>query len=389
MSGITYYKLSKDIYPGDTTKGCGLTGPEIDENFHFLRGYGIKDGELNPDNGIIALYRLNGEKIEIEGLAEFLSGITADVSLDESYFDPINGTLHMFVNGVEECAISGFTSCSDINVDCTLEGDGSKENPLKIAKEFVDGIHSEIKEAIDVEKNAREEADKSIDSELKDIISGVARDLHTQIRNTKNELNSAIEDEAAERKNAVSGLSVAISTVNTEISAITDSISELGEKVADVALTKNVAISENSPLYQFISGIWEDNVIPSGTTFTEFVEKLCSSDTRMIYYIDTPLSDIDDVVENFDDLKSAAAISDVSVSFKGTMGAHIIGIALPKPHNLLSAISTQNGFTQRITDKFFINPARDVISEGIVYTLYYYKINVGLRSSDNFTITLS
>ena len=47
MSGVTYYKLSENIYPGDTTKGCGLTGPEIDGNFHFLRGYDIKTGDLS------------------------------------------------------------------------------------------------------------------------------------------------------------------------------------------------------------------------------------------------------------------------------------------------------------------------------------------------------
>ena len=384
MSGITYYKLSNDIYPGDTTKGCGLTGPEIDANFYFLRGYDIKSGDLNPENGVITFYRLNGEEIKIEGLAELLSGITADVSLDESYFDPTNGTLHMFVNGVEECAISGFTSCSDINVDCTLEGDGSKESPLKIAKEFVDGIHSEIKEAIGVEKNAREEADKSIDSELKDIISGVARDLHTQIRNTKNELNSAIEDEAAERKNAVSGLSVAISTVNTEISAITDSISELGEKVADVALTKNVAISENSPLYQFISGIWEDNVIPSGTTFTEFVEKLCSSDTRMIYYIDTDKLDIDDAISDSNAWHRADVASGTTAIF-GKTGDKIIGIALPKPHVPTEIIATQFG-NHNITAKFFKDLPREVVLENVVYSLYYNRINVGLGSNETYNV---
>lgn len=586
MSGITYYKLSKDIYPGDTTKGCGLTGPEIDANFHFLRGYDIKSGDLNPENGVITLYRLNGDKIEIEGLAELLSGLT-DFNLDESYYDPSEGVLHLFVNGEEQSAITGFFTHADIHVDCTLEGDGSEDNQLRIAKKFVEGIDAEIAEAVNKEREERQEADSNLDkkieeetnrateseralaeafgqalnaeaqerqqadenlsqriteeigsrealgealddeierakgkeqelqdainsekeraeaaenaekaraeekeselqskieaeaeraksaesgltqeiatekqrateaegnlqheieseknratekeNELDDKINNVKEDLQSAVSSLTDEIASAVTDlkeeidaERSERESAVTDLTQAISDakeelysaiteekseresqieeikediaeldsafteslseINSEISAITDSISELEEKVADVTLTEDIVISESSPLYPFISGVWEDNIIPSGTTFTEFVKTLCSADTRMIYYIDTPLSDIDDVVENFDDLKSATTISDVSVSFRGTMGAHIIGIALPKPHNLLSAISTQNGFAQRITDKFFVNPTRDVISEGIVYTLYYYKINVGLRSSDNFTITLS
>ena len=58
MSGITYYKLSEHLYPGDATKDCGLTGAEIDANFHFLRGYDILSGKLLED-GTIVLTRLD------------------------------------------------------------------------------------------------------------------------------------------------------------------------------------------------------------------------------------------------------------------------------------------------------------------------------------------
>ena len=596
MSGITYYKLSKDIYPGDTTKGCGLTGPEIDANFHFLRGYDIKSGDLNPENGVITLYRLNGEKIEIEGLAELLSGLT-DFNLDESYYDPSDGTLHLFVNGAEQSAITGFFTYADIHTDCTLEGDGSEENPLKIAKEFIEGIDAEIKEAVDKEKEERQEADSNLnekieeetnrateseralaeafgqalnaevqerqqaddnlnqriteeigsrealgealdaeierakgkeqelqeainsekeraeaaenaekaraeekeselqskieaeterakdaesglteeiatekqrateaegnlqqeieseknratekENELDDKINGVKEDLQnavssltdeiasavssltdeiasavtdlkeeidterseresavtdlTQaISDTKEELYSAITEEKEERENQIeeikediaeldSAFTESLSEISSEISAITDSINELEEKVEDVTLTEDVVISESSPLYPFISGIWEDNIIPSGTTFTEFVKTLCSGDTRMIYYIDTPLSDIDDVVANFGSMATAITYTN-TVTITGTSNNHIVGIALPKPHSPSKIMLTQSGLEQDATGKFFANVPREIVYNGISYTLYYYKVSVGFRSTLRFDVTIA
>ena len=44
QSGITYFMLDTNIYRGDYTKKCSLTGGEIDRNFNFLRGMDIVDG---------------------------------------------------------------------------------------------------------------------------------------------------------------------------------------------------------------------------------------------------------------------------------------------------------------------------------------------------------
>ena len=583
MSGVTYYKLSKDIYPGDTTKGCGLTGPEIDANFHFLRGYDIKSGDLNPENGVITLYRLNGEKIEIEGLAELLSGLT-DFNLDESYYDPSDGTLHLFVNGVEQSAITGFFTYADIHTDCTLEGDGSENSPLKIAKEFVEGIDDEIKEAVDKEKEERQEADSNLnekieeetnrateseralaeafgqalnaeaqerqqadenlsqriteeigsrealgealdteieranskeqelqeainsekeraeaaenaekaraeekeselqskieaeterakgaesglteeiatekqrateaegnlqqeieseknratekENELDDKINNVKEDLQTAVSSLTDEIASAVTDlkeeidaERSERESAVTDLTQAISDakeelssaiteekseresqieeikediaeldsafteslseISSEISAITDSINELEKKVTDVTLTKDVVISESSPLYPFISGIWPDNIINEGTTFTDFVEKLCSEDIRMIYYIDTPLSDIDDAVETFDSIKKTPTGTGATY-ITATEGSHIVGVALPKPHVLVNVVATV--MNKRIIDKFYANSPREFSSNDIVYTLYYYRIPAGQQGNDLLSITIA
>ena len=85
MSGVTYYKLYNDIYPGDVTKGCGLTGPEIDGNFYFLRGMDITSAEVDVDLDEIVLTRLNSEKIIISGLSEYIKSIVgSDISFDGS-----------------------------------------------------------------------------------------------------------------------------------------------------------------------------------------------------------------------------------------------------------------------------------------------------------------
>lgn len=385
--GIIYYKLATDLYPGDITKECGLSGAEIDGNFHFLRGMDIEHVELDEEENSILLTRFNGEVLKITGLDEYIKQLVGcDFDLSGTTYDAEDGILYLIVNG-EEYPVDGFFTHENIHTDCSIIGTGTEDDPFMVNPDIVSGISEDLNERL--EELSNELRAETIERKAADVVLTEKISAETQERRTKdNELSSAVTTEKAAREEAVNTLTEQITQETNERQ---EAIEELKQEIKskDAIIIEDVVISESSPLYLFISGIWEDNVIPSGTTFTEFVKKLCSEDTRMIYYIDTPLSDIDDVVENFDDLKSATTISDVSVSFKGTMGAHIIGIALPKPHNLLSAVSTQNGFTQRITDKFFVNPTRDVISEGIVYTLYYYKINVGLRSSDNFTITLS
>ena len=379
MSGITYYKRSEDIYPGDVTKGCGLTGVEIDANFHFLRGYDILSGVLKED-GTIVLRRLNEDEVTITGLSEYISdyisGSTFDeVNLDGTYYDTKEGILHLIVNGKEfESGITGFFTLADIHTDCTISGDGTDESPFRIAEDIIEGI-SDLEDGLAEEKEERQDAVSSLNQKInnettraKSIEGGIIESVNDEVNramDAESSLGSAIESEAEERRSAIEELK-----------------EEIKEK--DAVITEDVTISENSPLYPFISNIWENNVIPSGTTFTEFVKKLCADDTRMIYYVHTQLSDIDEVIANFDSLKCLPTGSGVTY-IEGSSNDHIIGIALPKPHTLTKVSSTQFG-NQVITDKFSKNPPRDVVSEGVVYTLYYYKWNVGLGSNDSYII---
>ena len=202
MSGVIYYKLAEKLYPGDSTKGCGLTGPEIDGNFNFLRGYDIESGRLDPETGIITLVRLNGEEITIDGLSDILSGLTT-FDLEGSHYDPSDGTLYLVVNGQEQSGITGFFTHKDIHVDCSLEGNGSEENPLKISEEFIDGIDKEIEDAVSEEREAREEACRalaeaiSIEAENRaDADEGLVRAINAET-NERREVDNELAREIA------------------------------------------------------------------------------------------------------------------------------------------------------------------------------------------------
>lgn len=165
-TGVTYYKLENG-YPGDVTKGCGLSGSEIDKNFHFLRGYDIKDGELS--NGKIVLKRVSGDEIVIDGLNEFVAGVADDrkvnVTVDESgsYFDKDRFELHIALNyalsgetgTTEDFVISGFRIEHDkIYVGEGLYGTGEIDNPLRTNPVHDTGFYKSVKEFIDFSANS-------------------------------------------------------------------------------------------------------------------------------------------------------------------------------------------------------------------------------------------
>lgn len=65
MNGIKYFKLLNPKYGDDSTKGCALTGAEIDGNFNFLRGYDVQDVKL-VDGTVLRVERVNGDVISID-----------------------------------------------------------------------------------------------------------------------------------------------------------------------------------------------------------------------------------------------------------------------------------------------------------------------------------
>ena len=64
QTGIYYFKLDPEhfLYKGegeDEQRLCGLTGAEIDSNFHFLSGMDIKDVKIADSGSTIVITRVN------------------------------------------------------------------------------------------------------------------------------------------------------------------------------------------------------------------------------------------------------------------------------------------------------------------------------------------
>ena len=152
-TGVTYYKLEKG-YPGDITKGCGLTGSEIDKNFHFLRGYDIRDAVVEED-GKIVFTRVNGDEMVVTGLHEFVESIEdAKINEELSYFDKDRYELHIVLSYSDgtnaDFVIDGFRLERDkIYVGPGLFGDGGIDNPLHLNPVYETGFFRPVKEFLD------------------------------------------------------------------------------------------------------------------------------------------------------------------------------------------------------------------------------------------------
>ena len=139
INGIKYFKLQSN-YPGDYTKNCGLLGQEIDENFYFLRSNDIDNMSVN--NGILTLTRVDGDTL------------TADISMPYTFkFDEKTGKLIITDGNGDVQVLEGFVvEGKDVRVasDATLNGDGTKGNPLRISELEKTGTYAPANEFLDM-----------------------------------------------------------------------------------------------------------------------------------------------------------------------------------------------------------------------------------------------
>lgn len=162
LSGVTYYKLEKR-YEGDVTKNCGLTGAEIDANFHFLRGRDIKSIELTEE-GVLEIALLDGTVLKVDNFKDYISSAVTqseiNPTLSGSTYDKENGILSLILND-EEYEIGGFLTKNDIGIYVTrgLKGNGSECNPIRIPGVEDTGVFAPVDKYIEgpVEEN---DADK-------------------------------------------------------------------------------------------------------------------------------------------------------------------------------------------------------------------------------------
>ncbi len=139
INGIKYFKLQSN-YPGDYTKNCGLLGTEIDENFYFLRSNDIDSMSVN--NGILTLTRVDGDTL------------SADISMPYTFnFDKKTGKLIITDGNGDVQVLEGFVvEGNDVRVatDATLNGDGTKGNPLRISELEKTGTYAPANEFLDM-----------------------------------------------------------------------------------------------------------------------------------------------------------------------------------------------------------------------------------------------
>lgn len=140
-NGLYYYKLDAETngYSGDITKNCGLRGEEIDSNFNFLRGNDIESVAFDDDGNMsIALY--NGETLTAQK--------TETPEYDFSY-DSKRDILSITSPNGNTTELKGFQIKTDTFHDYTMEGSGTRENPIKIANTFKTGRYRSAIKLID------------------------------------------------------------------------------------------------------------------------------------------------------------------------------------------------------------------------------------------------
>lgn len=141
--GVIYYKLdSQNLYDGDMTKNCGLTGNEIDGNFHFLRGHDIKSFGVSDDKSELIISRFNGEELAINVHKE-LKGY-------EFAYDKANGVLSITSPDGSLFDLKGFLTERIFHVygDSTIDGDGTRYNPISVSPLAKTGTYAPAKKII-------------------------------------------------------------------------------------------------------------------------------------------------------------------------------------------------------------------------------------------------
>lgn len=126
VNGVKYFKLVSP-YAGDYTKNCGLLANEIDENFFFLRGYDIKNMDIDDERNLV-LHRVNGEKLVVN--------IEQNIEYPSFEFDKEEGKIIVtYPDGSVEI-LDGFMvegQSYRVATDYTIKGDGRISNPLRLS----------------------------------------------------------------------------------------------------------------------------------------------------------------------------------------------------------------------------------------------------------------
>ena len=145
VEGVTYFKL-KSEFEGDYTKHCGLLGEEIDENFYFLRGYDIESLEFDDKKNLI-IQRVDKDYPPIViNMEDSIEHPTFD-------FDKEKGTITVtYPDGTIKIMDGFFVEGRDVRIatDSTLNGNGTRFNPMRLAEVETTGTFAPADEYFDL-----------------------------------------------------------------------------------------------------------------------------------------------------------------------------------------------------------------------------------------------
>ena len=270
LSGITYYSLESP-YSGDTTKNCGLTAKEIDDNFFFLRGNEIIDFSWDDEEHKFILTKLNGKVIETDAVDAYISQSV-------------------------EIIVSSLTESID-QIKCDLSGmaesiEGIYEQIDQKFAEFESGL-TEYKQIIEFEMDRREE-------ELITLFnSGLTRvsELLQTVMETASHNSELIESLSSSTSNAISTLRQEIENQDLELNQkIQQTKSDLQRQITGVDDRLSSAITDNSCRIDDIENTLE-NMSGGMSGQTELIESLSSSTSNAISTLRQEIENLDSTIE--------------------------------------------------------------------------------------------
>ena len=352
QSGITYFMLDTNIYRGDYTKNCSLTGGEIDKNFNFLRGMDIIGGYFDENNGL-HLINLGGEDIgPITGLT--FEEPVLNIDFSGTSYDGETGVLNLCVNG-ETIQLEGFNTCDCeelkkeiYEMGCQVENheivisgltedfesfketldnitSDSKLNSAAIAKAIValtneneklgkqvttnmDNI-KELGKRIEKEEKDRKDEDVHLNNEinnLKDkdtVIHGKIDNLSTDVEGIKGNVGN-IQDNIGSIKGD-------IGNIKTNIFENSEKIEDLDRKIGEeIDKERERAIERETELSKDITKIKDETLADVSDKLKEQDESISKIDKQVNIVLDKTQQALDKTQETFDKL-TEHAITDI------------------------------------------------------------------------------
>ena len=247
QSGITYFMLDTNIYRGDYTKNCSLTGGEIDKNFNFLRGMDIIGGYFDENNGL-HLINLGGEDIgPITGLT--FEEPVLNIDFSGSSYDGETGVLNLCING-ETIQLEGFNTCDCEELKKEIYEMGCQVDNHEIVisgltedfesfKETLDNITSDSKlnsaaiaKAIVALTNENEKLGKQVTTNM-DNIKELGKRIEKEEKDRKDE-DVRLNNEINNLKDKDTVIYGKINDLSTDVEGIKDNVGNIQHNIGSI-----------------------------------------------------------------------------------------------------------------------------------------------------------